>query len=178
MASEFFGVNISFCINEKFRYILLDQEKMIMNKCEEFGLVDESPVNIPMNPLLKLLRTDPLVSKDFPFRQLIGSALHIARWTHCDISYAVSNLSRFSSNPTVLAEKAAIQLWIYLRCPAQLRFSLCLSDVIKSNFRMVGLSDFDWARDAVTHSSTTDWMVYLGIALTNWVSQLQSFIAQ
>ena len=149
-----------------------------MNKWEEFGLMDESPVNIPINPLTKLLPTDPPVYKDFPFRQLIGSALHIARWKRCDISYAVSNLSRFSSNPTVLAAKAAIQLWIYLRCTARLRFSLSLSDVIKSNFCMVGLSDSESARDAVARRSTTGWMFYLGIALINWVSQLQCFIAQ
>jgi len=34
--SEFLSVNISFCINDTFRYMLLDQEKMIQNKCEEF----------------------------------------------------------------------------------------------------------------------------------------------
>jgi hypothetical protein len=178
VVSEFLGVNIAFCINEKFRYILLSQEKMIINKVEEFGLQDESLVNIPMNPQIKLLPTDPPVSKDFPFRQLIGSALHIARWTRCDISYAVSYLSRFSSKPTVSAAKAAIQLWVYLRCTARLRFSLCLSDVIKSNFRMVGLSDSDWARDAVTRRSTTGWMIFICNSLINWNSQLQSFIAQ
>ena len=178
VVSEFLGVDIAFCINEKFRYILLSQEKMIINKIEEFGLSDESPVSIPMNPQIKILPTDPLVSSDFPFRQLIGSALHIARWTRCDISYAVSYLSRFSSKPTMSAAKAAIQLWVYLRCTARLRFRLCLSDVIKSNFRMVGLSDSDWARDAVTRRSTTGWMIFLGKSLINWVSQLQSFIAQ
>ena len=178
VVSEFLGINISFCISEKFRYILLDQEKMILEKCEEFGLLDEPSVSLPMNPQLKLLPTDPPASKDFPFRQLVGSALHIARWTRCDISYAVSNLSRFSSNPTVSAAKAACQLWIYLRSTSRLKFRLSLSDVIKSNFIMVGMSDSDWARDQVTRRSTTGWMVFIGLALINWVSQLQSFIAQ
>jgi len=43
---------------------------------------------------------------------------------------------------------------------------------------MVGMSDSDWARDAVTRRSTTGWMVFIGISLINWVLQLQSFIAQ
>ena len=43
---------------------------------------------------------------------------------------------------------------------------------------MVGMSDSDWARDQVTRRSTTGWMVFIGLALINWVSQLQSFIAQ
>ena len=178
VVSEFLGVRIQFCISDKFRYILLDQSKMIINKCEEFGLLNESPVNIPMNPQIKLSPSDPPASKDFPFRQLIGSALHIARWTRCDISYAVSDLSRFCSNPTLSAAKAAIQCWIYLRWTAHLKFCLSLSDVIKSNFRLNGWSDANWARCSVTRRSTTGWMIYLGVALINWVSQLQSFIAQ
>jgi hypothetical protein len=43
---------------------------------------------------------------------------------------------------------------------------------------MVGLSDSDWARDAVIRRSTTGWMIFIGNSLINWVSQLQSFIAQ
>ena len=46
VASEFMGVHIKFCRSDEFRYILLTQQKMIMNKVEEFGLLEESPVNI------------------------------------------------------------------------------------------------------------------------------------
>ena len=178
VVSEFLGVNITFCVSDKYRYILLDQEKMIISKCEEFGLLDEAPQNIPMNPQIKLSPEDPPASQDFPYRQLIGSALHIARWTRCDISYTVSNLSRFGAKPTIPAAKAAIQCWIYLRTTSHLKFCLSLSEVMKNNFRLNGWSDSDWGRDVLTRRSTTGWMVYLGIALINWVSQLQSFIAQ
>ena len=178
VVSEFLGIRITFVVDEFNRFILLDQTKMILDKVSEFGLEGARRVKVPMNPLLKLSARDELADAAFPYRQMIGSALHIARWTRCDASYTVSQLSRYNAHPTVNAAQAACQLWVYLRDTAHLKFSLSLSDVRKSNFRMVGLSDSDWAGDVDTRRSTTGWMVYIGLALINWVSQLQSFIAQ
>jgi len=178
VVSEFLGIRIACVVDDFNRYILMDQEKMIIEKVIEFGLEHAKQVRLPMNPTLKLSAQDEPASSEFPYRQMVGSGLHIARWTRCDISFTVSQLSRYNSNPTVKSAQAACQMWVYLRDTAHLKFVLSLSDVQSSNFRMVGLSDSDWAGDADTRRSTTGWMVFIGESLINWVSQLQSFVSQ
>ena len=178
VVTEFLGIQISFVIDKFNRYILMDQTKMILDKVVEFGLEDAKPARLPMNPLLKLSTQDEPAHPNFPYRQMVGSGLHIARWTRFDISFTVSQLSRYNANPTIKSAQAACQMWVYLRDTAYLKFVLSLNNVQQSNFRMIGLSDSDWAGDADTRRSTTGWMVFIGDSLINWVSQLQSFVTQ
>ena len=178
IVSEFLGIRISFSIDKFNRFITLDQEKLILDKVEEFNLSHERASTVPMNPAVKLSMHDEPAPPGTPYREMVGSALHVARWTRCDISNTVSKLSRYNSKPTRKAAQAARQLWTYLRGTARLKFILSLSNVKESNLQMVGYSDSDWAGDSDTRRSTTGWMVFIGNSLINWISQLQSFIAQ
>ena len=178
VVSEFLGIRIQFYIDKFQRYITLDQDKMIIAKNEEFDLGDEPISPIPMDPKEKLSAQDEPADKDFPYRELIGSALHISRWTRCDIANTVSKLSSFNNKPTRKAAKAVKRLWAYLRGTSHLKFQLSLSNIRKAAFLMRGYSDSDWAGDLDSRRSTTGWMVFIGLALINWISQLQSFIAQ
>jgi hypothetical protein len=178
VVSEFLGIRIAFSIDKFNRFITLDQEKMILDKVEEFNLADEKLSHVPMNPAAKLTIHDEPAPPGTPYREMVGSALHIARWTRCDIANTVSQLSRYNAKPTRGAAVAAARLWAYLRATARLKFTLSLSNVRKSNFQMIGYSDSDWAGDIDTRRSTTGWMVFIGVSLISWIAQLQSFIAQ
>jgi len=178
VVSEFLGIRIQFYVDNFQRFVTLDQEKMILAKIEEFDLFDEPISTIPMDPKEKLSTQDEPADKDFPYRELIGSALHIARWTRCDIANTVSKLSSLNNKPTRKAVKAVKRLWAYLRGTAHLKFQLSLSNIRKAAFLMRGYSDSDWAGDIDSRRSTTGWMVFIGLALINWISSLQSFIAQ
>lgn len=178
VVSEFLGIRIEFIIDNFNKFITLDQEKLITEKVLEFGLDKVKPSFIPMDPRAKLSTTDEPALPGTPYREMVGSALHVARWTRCDIANTVSQLSRFNSKPTRKSAVAAAQLWTYLRVTAHLKFILSISNVRKANFLMVGYSDSDWAGDLDSRRSTTGWMVFIGQTLINWIAQLQSFIAQ
>ena len=84
--------------------IYLDQSQSIDAMLERFGMTDCNPAPTPMEvnaPLSKsqVPTTDPgrAAVKDIPYRQAIGSLLHLARSTRPDIVYAVNRLSRFNS---------------------------------------------------------------------------------
>jgi hypothetical protein len=176
--SDFLGIRISFYIDEFNRYITMDQEKMIQEKIEEFQISQDKPAKVPMDPELRISIHDEPAAPNNQFREMIGSALHIARWTRCDISNTVSQLSRLNSKPTIVGVRAARKLWSYLGDTAHLKFKLSLSNVRKVALQMVGLTDANWAGCIDTRRSTTGWMIFIGLALINWISQLQSFVAQ
>ena len=176
--SDFLGIRISFYIDEFNRYITMDQEKMIQEKIEEFQISLDKPAKVPMDPELRISIHDEPAAPNNQFREMIGSALHIARWTRCDISNTVSQLSRLNSKPTIVGVRAARKLWSYLGDTAHLKFKLSLSNVRKVALQMVGLTDANWAGCIDTRRSTTGWMIFIGLALINWISQLQSFVAQ
>ena len=178
VVSEYLGVRIMFVINDFQRFITLDQTKNISKVISTYGLQDVKSVSVPINPTVKLSHDDESVIEGFPYRQLVGSALHISRWTRCDISFGVGLLSRFNSRPTAKAAKCLLDLWVYLRDTSDFKLVISLSTIDEYNFKLTGYSDSDWAGDLSTRRSTTGWMTFLGQSLINWVSELQSFIAQ
>ena len=71
----------------------------------KFDMQDCKPVNIPLDPGLKLSIADcPQTEEDaalMRYAEAVGTLMYIAIATRPDIAYAVGVLSRFSSNPGV-----------------------------------------------------------------------------
>jgi hypothetical protein len=116
--------------------------------------------------------------RKFPYRELIGSALQVSRWTRCDVSFAVSTLARFNNNPTIKAIKALRHLWKYLYTTSKKKLVYELSPDHQINGRMFTYTDSDWAGDRISRRSTSGWMTFLGRCLINWDANLQSYVAQ
>ena len=70
------------------------QERQIVELAREYGVLDSAPVFTPMEPGLQLTPA-PLPETHFPFRQLLGSLLWIARCTRPDITFATVYMSHF-----------------------------------------------------------------------------------
>eukprot|EP00253_Pinus_taeda_P026050 PITA_26050 len=79
--------------------IFLSQSKYAKNLVDRFIMQDCKPATTPMEPGLKLLAqsSSPLVDETL-FRQLVGSLIYLTA-TRPDISFAVSYISRFISDP-------------------------------------------------------------------------------
>ena len=180
--TSFLGVRITLTRNKdnSWHSIGIDQEDYIDEAAAEFKLDDERE-NINFKTPLPSTKLDPddlVYPKAYPYRQQIGAALHVNRWTRPDIAFGVSTLARFNNAPTFESINALRHLWRYLSNTSSkvLIYELSLNQEI--NTRMFGYADSDWAGDRFSRKSTTGWMVFIGKCLINWMSQLQSLIAQ
>jgi hypothetical protein len=64
-----------------------------------FGYIECEPAPTPYDPS-NLLKKNRRISRDqLRYSQIIGSLMYLASATRPDISFAVSKLSRFVSNP-------------------------------------------------------------------------------
>jgi hypothetical protein len=79
--------------------ITLTQSHYVEKMLKRFGYMDSKSSPTPYDPSL-ILRKNKRIGRDqLRYSQIIGSLKYLASATRPDISFAVSKLSRFSSNP-------------------------------------------------------------------------------
>ena len=64
-----------------------------------FGYSDYKPVSTPYDASLILRKNKRIMQDQLRYSQIIGSLMYLASATRPDISFVVSKLSRFVSNP-------------------------------------------------------------------------------
>eukprot|EP00253_Pinus_taeda_P036592 PITA_36592 len=80
-------------------HIFLSQSKYAKNLVDRFRMQDSNPATTPMELGLKLsAQSSSLPMDETLFRQLVGSLIYLTA-TRPDISFAVSYISRFISDP-------------------------------------------------------------------------------
>ena len=101
--------------------ILLVQEKYVHDILKQFDMVGCKPVSTPLEPGAKLSVVDSPVDElgkaameAYPYRQVVGKLMYLAICTRPDISQAVSELSRFNSNPGLKHWESALRVLRYL----------------------------------------------------------------
>lgn len=92
--------------NRDTRTLSLSQKSYIDSIICRFSLDELKPVSSPMEPSIHLHSGQgPMTGEEYatmrhvPYREAIGSLMYASLSTHPDISYAVTTVSRFSSNP-------------------------------------------------------------------------------
>src|SRR5277367_6557451 len=96
-------VGIAISRNREDRTVHLSQKSLIDKVIQQFGQQDSHPVSTPMDPGLKLRRTDKTTLSRLetdqlskvPYRSFVGCLIYLAVGTCPDISYAVQQLSQF-----------------------------------------------------------------------------------
>jgi hypothetical protein len=79
--------------------ITLMQSHYVEKVLSCFGYKDNKPSPIPYDPSL-ILRKNKRIGRDqLRYSRIVGSLMYLASATRLDISFAVSKLSRFTSNP-------------------------------------------------------------------------------
>jgi hypothetical protein len=79
--------------------VTLVQSHYVEKVLSHFGYSECEPAPTPYDPS-KLLKKNQRISRDqLRYSQIIGSLMYLASATRPDISFAVSKLSRFASNP-------------------------------------------------------------------------------
>jgi hypothetical protein len=78
--------------------IALTQSHYVENVLSHFGYKDSKPSPTPYDPSLVLLKNKRIGRDQLRYSQIIGCLMYLASATRPDISFAVSKLSRFTSN--------------------------------------------------------------------------------
>ena len=79
--------------------ITLSQSHYVEKILSRFGYVDSKPSPTPYDPSVILRKNKKIAKDQLRYSQIIGSLIYLASATRLDISFAVSKLSRFMSNP-------------------------------------------------------------------------------
>lgn len=79
--------------------IILSQSNYVDKVLSRFGFMDCKSAATPYDPNVKLHKNTGHGKDQLKYSQIIGSLMYLASATRPDISYVVSRLSRYTSNP-------------------------------------------------------------------------------
>ena len=79
--------------------VTLVQSHYVENMLSRFGYSDCTPVSTPYDPSVLLRKNRRIAWDQLRYSQIIGSLMYLGSAMRSDISFTVSKLSRFVSNP-------------------------------------------------------------------------------
>lgn len=155
--------------------IKVSQPQYVESVLERFCLVNCNPAKSPLPQRLSLVTGTPEeveVAKDVPYQQLVGCLQWIASSTRPDISYAVSQLSRFNSAWTLQHWTAAKHVLRYLKGSSDVGITYTGTDAHPVTF-----SDSDFSQCPETRRSVSGQIATLASGAVSWKSQRQKVVA-
>jgi hypothetical protein len=154
--------------------ISLSQRKYTLDILQDTGYLGSKPVATPMEPNLKLMPDEgDFVDDPDTYRRLVGKLIYLTI-TRPNISYAVSIVSQFMTNPRVPHMNAVIRILKYLKnAPGRGLFYRS-----SGHLRIEGYTDADWAGSPSDRKSTTGYCTFIGGNLVTWRSKKQSVVAR
>ena len=112
------------------------------------------------------------ISRSEKYRSLVGSLMYIMLGTRPDIAFAVSNLSKYVSNPGIIHWKAALHCLLYLK--GTIDKCITYKAIYTNPLTLVSFTDSDWAGCHDTRRSHSGGVIFLGGGPTiSWISQQQ-----
>lgn len=164
-----------FSVQDSGSTVKLHNAPMIRRLLKAFKMQHCKQANTPL-PLGLDLAADS--SKDLsdttPYRQLIGSLLHLANMVRPDIAFAVSYLYRFMHKPTEMLWKAAKHVLRYLSGTEKL--GMVFHKDGEGTIR--AYSDADWGSERPSRKSITGTVITCAGSAIHWRSKQQSIVAQ
>ena len=91
--------------------------------------------------------------------------------TRPDIAFAVSNLSKYVSNPGIIHWKAALHCLLYLK--GTIDKCITYKAIYTNPLTLVSFTDSDWAGCHDTRRSHSGGVIFLGGGPISWISQQQ-----
>ena len=159
----------------------LDQTQYVDELLERFGMKECNTESTPMVSRLTDKDPEKLDKNEHElYQNMVGSLLYLACWTRPDISFAVSELSRFVSSPGSSHMKAVKHLLRYLRGSREMGLNYSRPSnhgpMDKPNV-LWGFVDSDWAGCQDTRRSTSGFTLMLNGAAVSWKSKRQTVVA-
>ena len=156
----------------------IDQSRYVLEVLSRFGLADANPTRTPLPAgaeahLVK--HTGEATPREIKhFQQIIGSLLYVQIGTRPDISFAVSRLAQYASNPSSQHLRLAKYVLSYLKSTAdyKLRYDGAGGD------GLFGYSDSSYGDQTDDFHSTSGYVFLLADAAISWSSRKQKTVAQ
>jgi hypothetical protein len=164
-------LNIKLTRNEN--GIILNQSHYVEKMLCRFGFENAKVAPTPYDASVKLRKNQGEGLDQLRFSQIIGSLLYLAGATRPDISFAVSKLSRFTSNPGKDHWEALVRVLRYL-------VGTIAYGIHYTGYPSVleGYSDANWISDADEIKATSGYVFTLGGAAISWRSCKQTILTR
>ena len=118
---------------------------------------------------------DTLCNPDL-YQELTGSLNHLAVFSHPDITFAVSKLSKYNSNPTTMHFKATLHVLHYLKSTRN--YCIVYYKSMKVPIvDVVGYLDSDFASDEDDWKSYTGYIFIINGGTVSWSTHKQHTVA-
>ena len=180
-------------VNPVLGIVTMDQRKYTSNLLEKYlDSTEQTWLDTPADSSIVLTQDQgPLTEEEtismrlIPYREVIGCLLWLSLGTRPDITYAVSQVAKFSANPGQVHWKAVKRILRYLNGTRNLGLIFYnLSPTAKHLFpntitSMIptGFVDADYARDTSTRRSCTGFIFFLADAPISWQTRQQPSVA-
>ena len=155
--------------------IWLGQPGYMQKVLTKLGMNEAKPVSTPVDVSVKLMKTDledETVDQGM-YQAAVGSLLYLSTWTRPDISYAVNNVAKFCSKPSVKHWIAVKRILRYLQGTQE--YSLLYNK--GDTGECIGYADTDWAGEVTGRRSTSGYIFQIGGTAVSWRSKKQSCVA-
>ena len=160
------------------KHLTIDQSGYVKDILDRFSMADANPNHTPLptGADVHLIKYDGQASqKDIKhYQSLIGSLLYVQIGTHPDLSFAVSRLAQYASNPSPQHHRLAQYVLSYLLKTKD----MCLSYDGAEGDGLHGYSDSSLADQTDDCHSTCGFVFLLANAAIGWVSRKQRTVAQ
>jgi hypothetical protein len=153
--------------------ITLTQSHYVEKVLSRFGYKDSKPSPTPNDPSLVLWKNKRIGGDQLRYSQMIGSLMYLASATRPDISFDVSKLSRFTSNPGDDHWRALEWVMHYLVGIMDYRIHYSRYPAV-----LEGYSDVNWISDVDELYATSGYVFTLGGAAVSWRSCKQTILTR
>jgi transposase InsO family protein len=153
--------------------ITLLQSHYVEKILNRFGYIDSKPSPTPYDPSLSLRKNKRIARNQLEYSQIIGSLMYLASATRPDISFAVSKLSRFTSNPGDDHWRALERVMRYLKGTVELGLHYTGYPAV-----LEGYSDSNWISDVDEIKATSGYVFTLGGGAVSWRSCKQTILTR
>nr|AAS01934.1 putative Integrase core domain containing protein [Oryza sativa Japonica Group] len=153
--------------------ITLLQSHYVEKILNRFGYIDSKPSPTPYDPSLLLRKNKRIAGNQLEYSQIIGSLMYLASATRPDISFVVSKLSRFTSNPGDDHWRALERVMCYLKGTVELGLHYTGYPAV-----LEGYSDSNWISDVDEIKATSGYVFTLGGGAVSWRSCKQTILTR
>jgi hypothetical protein len=166
------------------RTLTLSQSEYVKNVVTRYGMSSSHPVSTPLDVSVKLSKTDCPVTeveinsmKDIPYQSALGAIMYAMIATRPDITFAVTALSQFSTNPGPQHWVALKRVLRYLNGTTDYKLTYGCPGDDKNVPSLVGYCDADWGSNLDDRRSVTGYIFLLNGAAITWQSKKQPTVA-
>jgi hypothetical protein len=153
--------------------ITLVQNHYVEKVLSRFGYSECSPTPTPYDPSVSLRKNRRIARDQLRYSQIIGSLMYLASATRPGISYAVSKLSRFVSNPGEDHWQALERVSRYLK--GTMSYGIHYTGYPRV---LEGYCDANWISGADEIYATSGYVFSLGGGTVSWKSCKQTILTR